>query len=106
MKDVKIVYSLPGFALSEISRVYKGKPDACMCGCAGKYFYVGCNTTWSGKNRGYPVDVEDIDDPRVLRILHKMEKFAYKGIEAMGDDIYTLVLGNTQYSLYLVDRIS
>jgi hypothetical protein len=78
-----MVYELPIFDSSIIDRVYVGKPHSCMCGCSGTYHESKDNFS------------------KCKRVINKMSKNAGHGIEVIKDYIYTIIIGNTQYSLYL-----
>lgn len=93
----KTVYINP----ATISCVYTGKPDKCMCGCSGKYAYTSLNANYSSKNRGYAVDAEDINDKRVERVINKMSKSPAL-CSNIKNYIFTKVIGQTQYTVYLI----
>jgi len=97
----KIITELPAFKLEEICKVYVGQPHKCMCGCSGKYSYPSLNIEQSGKERGYALDTEDINDKRIHRVLNKVAKNAAIGVEVINEYIYSLVLGSRQYTIYL-----
>jgi hypothetical protein len=73
-----------------------------MCGCAGTYSYNKINQKWSGENRGYEVTDNEVNEKRIKRVVNKVRKNQNLGIENIDDYIYTVVVGNTQYSIYLV----
>jgi hypothetical protein len=64
-----------------IARVYTGKPDRCMCGCAGTYSEAPARKT---------------------TVLKKVRQFAAEGglVENLDNRIFTAVIGKTQYTLY------
>jgi hypothetical protein len=102
MEETK-VYEMPKIEISQIDCVYVGKPGKCMCGCSGTYSYTSINREISSKRRGYPVDEEDINDARVLRVLAKVTKNAPQGIEVLNGNIYSLTIGQTVYVVHLID---
>jgi hypothetical protein len=95
------IFTMPNFSLSEISCAYIGKPNTCMCGCSGKYYYVKENQKLSSKGRGSTVTDDEIDDGKVNRVLRKMKKNESSGIEVIDNKIFTSIPGNTQYTIYL-----
>lgn len=103
-EDVKIeIKKMPELELKDINCAYIGKPNECMCGCSGEYFYTKANQEKSGKNRGYKVSDEEVDERKIQTVLVKMIKNAEKGIEVLdlGDRyIFTLILGSKQYVIY------
>ena len=75
--------------LAELERVekeeltmcsYNGRPG-CMCGCNGKYSYTKKLQEFSGKNRGYSVDDEEISDIVVKRMINRFKKLLKDGDE-------------------------
>ena len=97
------IYILPEFPIEKVACVYVGKPDCCMCGCSGTYTRTKVNQQWSSANRGYEVTDDECDDKKVMRVINKVRKNQSLGIEVIGDHIYTIVIGQTQYSIYLVE---
>ena len=51
--------------ISNITQVYSGKANRCMCGCAGKYSYTARGAVED--NPGY--NVEDIVNERSVKII-------------------------------------
>lgn len=92
---------LPRFNLNDVSSVYVGKPNKCMCGCSGKYYYTKVNQIWSGKVRGYIVKDDEVSDAKVMRVISKVRANQHVGIENIDNKIFTLILGKTQYTIYL-----
>lgn len=95
------IFRLPELQYGTISCAYVGKPNKCMCGCSGKYFYTKVNQVWSGEDRGYAITDDEVDDAKVQRAINKMKKNASLGIEVLDGFIYTLIVGRTQYTIYL-----
>ena len=106
MKEVKIIkiFELPKIALEEVETVYVGKPNMCRCGCSGTYAVPTVNEEIADKNRGYACP-NDVNDKKVKRVINKMTKNASAGIEVQDDYIYTLVVGQTEYSIYLLKGV-
>ena len=103
MKDIIETYveKLPEFGYGTISSVYIGKPDTCMCGCAGKYYYSEVNQKWSGNDRGYEITDDEVDDKKVQRVINKINKNSPMEIQVLDGYIYTAIIGKTQYTIYL-----
>lgn len=78
------ITSLPEFQYGTIESVYAGKPHACMCGCSGKY----------SKN-----------DKNIQRVINKIKKNSPIEIEVLDGYIYTVIIGKTQYTIYLKHQI-
>lgn len=57
---------------------YSGRPG-CMCGCNGKYSYTSKLRSFSGKNRGYSIDDDEINDAAVKRMIGKFKKLLKEG---------------------------
>lgn len=56
--------------IQNVTRVYNGKLNACMCGCSGKYSTNPAYREHVGKERGYPVSDEEVSE-RSVRIIAK-----------------------------------
>ena len=54
-------------ALSDIVRVYRGRPG-CMCGCKGKYSFAKAYAHLSKSMTGYDADPEDVSDRKVKNV--------------------------------------
>ena len=94
---------MPQLTLDQVRSVYVGKPNECMCGCSGKYTYTSVNQVEAGKNRGYEVKHDEVDDKRVERVIAKIGKNIENGMEVLSDDdayILTVLIGKTQYTIY------
>jgi hypothetical protein len=98
--DYKI-YELPEIEWNNISCTYIGKPSSCMCGCSGKYSYIEATRIQTGKNRGYRIEDDDIHEKSVRFTINKLRKYQTYGIEVIDDYIYSLTIGDRQYTLYL-----
>lgn len=103
--EEKIIKEMPELTISDICSAYRGKPNKCRCGCSGTYYYTEINRDYATRNRGYKVTDDEISDETVQRILNRMKKFAHLGVEVLhgkNEDIYSLVIGKTEYSLYVI----
>lgn len=99
------VEKLPELTIDQVSSVYVGKPHTCMCGCAGTYTYTKKSQEQAGKNRGYEVTDDEVNDARVQRVINKMKKNEANGVEVIDSNfdnnwILTVVIGKTQYTIY------
>lgn len=65
-------------AVENVLSVYNGKSHKCMCGCAGKHSYHSMYREEAGKNRGYAIDDDEVNDRVVKTILTKVLKGAWK----------------------------
>jgi hypothetical protein len=83
--------------LPDVQKVYRGKPDKCMCGCSGEYIYTSFNRAASGKNRGY------VDDGKVIGVLRRFFH-SDEPEENIDDHIFTKIVGKTQYTVYLMNE--
>jgi hypothetical protein len=97
-----IIITLPNLTIGNVQKIYVGKPNACMCGCSGKYTYNSVNRESASKARGYEVEDEDVNDMKTLRLLAKMKAHESLGIEVLNDHIYTIIIGTRQYTLYKI----
>ena len=87
--------------VSDAPSVYSGKDGACCCGCKGKHSYNSKHTEWSGKNRGYAVKAEDVNDKQVKRVLKIVQERANELDTDMGENYFSTVVGQRLYIVYL-----
>lgn len=85
---------------SKIVSVYSGRPG-CMCGCRGKSSYAAQFVEQGSKERGYPVEPDEISDRNVRRIVNLLNKDPNTKIE---DGIAYLETDTRYYAAYLQDR--
>jgi hypothetical protein len=83
----KMLYELPEIDLKDVDTTYRGKPGRCMCGCSGKYFSPDEGSSLVTK-----------------RIIKKVRDHQSQGIDVIKDYIFTIVVGETQYSIYLKNK--
>lgn len=102
MKAIRIyVDKLPDFADDQIECAYRGKPDTCMCGCSGEYYYTEKNREFAGTKRGYPIKDDEINDKQVKRIA---DMFRTSGsVENIDNYIFTLIRNDVQYTIYFIE---
>jgi len=60
---------LKDLTTAHVMSVYTGRDGACCCGCAGTHRYNSTMVEAAGKDRGYPVTQEEVNDKQVLRVL-------------------------------------
>jgi hypothetical protein len=94
-----LINKLPPITVDDIDQVYVGKPHTCMCGCAGKYYSTNINKKEYWQLHG--MKSQSDHNKHVLRVLNKVKKNQEKGIEVNDDHIFTVEVGNTQYTIYL-----
>jgi hypothetical protein len=92
--------------VEDIVTVYKGKPNSCMCGCSGTYYYAKAQREYGSKDRGYPVKDDEVDDGVVKRVLNKMAKAEAAGakIDCLSGYIWDVTIGKTQYAIYTREK--
>lgn len=83
----------------DIVSVYSGKRDACMCGCAGKYYYNPANQEYASLERGYAVTDDELNMKMVRKILKLISESP--DVEGHEDYIFTIYKGERQYTMYL-----
>jgi hypothetical protein len=99
----KKIYKLP-FDVSAIEDVYVGKPHTCMCGCAGTYWRSTMG--WNNLAKDDYRKDDKPDDAKVARVYSKMKRNALtNGVEVIDDYIYSMVIGSTQYTIYLTKGV-
>ena len=101
--ELVTIHELP-FNLVDVVDAYVGKPHTCMCGCAGKYYYSKLNKDYGSAHRGYKVEDDEINDSKIARIYNKMKSNLDRvDVKSLENYIYTMIIGKTQYTLYLKD---
>jgi len=88
----------PSIEVAKVYAVYSGKPDTCMCGCAGKYSYASEHREFGGKDRGYEVDDDEVNDRTVRAFTKKVSNS--DGVEVLDGYIYCVTIGNRFYAVY------
>jgi len=81
--------------LSNVYKVYNGKPNRCCCGCSGKYATASAHKEFADKDRGYVV--EDANDVTVRKVVGKILS-AENPIDE-GGHVYAIV-GKRMYIAY------
>lgn len=89
------------FDVEQVEKVYSGKPNECMCGCSGKYYYSGKNAIAGGLSRGYAVTPEEISDKMIAKMMKMFAEYPYE-IENIDDYIFTIIVNDRQYTIYLL----
>lgn len=85
--------------LKDITKIYVGKPETCMCGCSGIYYYAKEYRELGGKERGYCVDDDEVNDAKIKRVLKKMAT-SEESVDIIKNYIFTKVIGHRQYTIY------
>lgn len=88
--------------INDVASVYSGKSNTCYCGCAGTYSYNPDHVEYSSKHRGYAVGPEEVNFKTVRRIVNKLNK-NLSDVTAIDHLIFTLQVGNHDYTVYLRD---
>ena len=88
------------FTPEDVSCVYVGKPNCCMCGCSGDYFYTSKNAAKASQDRGYEVTKNEINDAKVNTVLGLFKQG--ECIENIDDYIFTKIISERQYTIYLI----
>ena len=81
--------------VSNVFKVYNGKPNRCCCGCSGKYATATAHKEFADKDRGYVV--EDANDVTVRKVVGKILS-ADNPIDE-GGHVYAIV-GKRMYIAY------
>lgn len=85
--------------LDAVMAVYSGKPG-CMCGCNGKYTYASKHRELAGKDRGYEVCDDEVNDRSMKVLVNKMLKMKPR---LSKDGTYAYVDTDTRvYALYFL----
>ena len=108
--DTNAIKTMPELEFNDINCVYiseRNKVNTCMCGCAGEYYYNEVNRLDAGKNRGYKVTDEEINEKEVQTVLDLFLGYCGdKNIEVIEESdnkyIFTIVISNKQYTIYTI----
>ena len=91
--------------VEEVLTAYSGLTNSCYCGCSGKYYYTESTRKVAGKDRGYEVDDDEINEKMVLKIVNRVNASIGADavyMEALGSDIYTVKISSKRsYTVYL-----
>ena len=87
--------------LDHVASVYSGKDGACCCGCSGKHTYATRHHTWSSKNRGYAVKLEEINNRTVSMIVNKMNRNLLYVVQDDESFVSMVLPGERLYIAYL-----
>ena len=91
--------------VENVLKVYSGK-NGCMCGCNGTYSYATAHQAAGGKDRGYEVSDDELNDNKIKRMVNKFNKNPelYKeGFDKNGKLIYAFIETETrQNCMYFI----
>ena len=76
--------------ISNITRVYTGKANACMCGCKGRYRTASLFRNHVGQERGYPVTDDEVSDRSIKLVANRV----LNNPNAVRENNYTFVEHN------------
>jgi len=84
--------------LAEVETVYSGRPGACCCGCAGKYYHAPQHIAAVNKSHGYDCS-DEVNPQMVKRIFHMLKAEAEKATD-FGTG-FSVRIGNREYNVYV-----
>lgn len=109
---------LANLTLDQVMSAYSGKAGKCCCGCAGIHRYASAHREIAGKDRGYPISDDEVNDRQVKRVLKIVkENFSYdhetcregcQPYNVQGEDganfvtHFTAEVGDRSYTVYLL----
>ena len=107
---ITAIMTMPELEFNDINCVYiskRNKANNCMCGCSGTYFYNEVNKIKAGKNRGYDVTAEEVNEREVQTVLDLFLGYrGLKNIEVIEDKnntyIFTMEISNRGYTIYTI----
>ena len=73
-KKIKKEKAPEAIKFTDVMSVYSGKAGHCCCGCSGKHTYRSETREQAGKNRGYAIGDDEVNDSSVKRILSTMNQ--------------------------------
>ena len=87
--------------VADVRSVYSGKAWSCCCGCSGTHSYASLLREEAGKDRGYPVTDDDVNDREVRRVLKKGQQHRDMEPEYCAGSYFSVVVGKRSYIVYL-----
>jgi hypothetical protein len=114
MNAKQIADLLAAVTPADVMQAYEGEANTCYCGCAGQYYYNSKHVEAAGKDRGYPVLEEDVNDEMIEEILETVkdcfdaeDEDSYNVQEEAGKGFvthFTAVVGGDSYTVYLCPK--
>ena len=102
MLTLEQAQNLRSLTANDVVSVYSGKPG-CACGCNGNYRYAAKYAAEAGKDRGYVVDADEVNDKQVRRVL-KLLQTADLGdstwLTSKDGEWYSVTLNGRVYTVY------
>jgi len=106
---------LQSLTISSVMSVYSGKVGKCYCGCSGTHRYNSAHIETAGKDRGYQIDTDEVNDRQVAKVL-KVVQANFN--EVLAEDMchlqdrpggsvthFTAKVGERSYTVYLVPSL-
>lgn len=105
--------------LDQVMSVYSGKAGKCYCGCSGNHRYAKAHQEVAGKDRGYAISDDEVNDTQVKKVFNLVKKnFTIEENCRKGNEPYSIqeeagkgfvshfsvVLGTRSYTIYLAPR--
>jgi hypothetical protein len=90
---------------ADVRSAYRGRANACMCGCKGKHYYVAALREEASTDRGYPVTDDEVSDAKVTKILRLVQAYA-EDAEIDDSDIISVDVGSSAYVVYLRNGVT
>jgi len=87
--------------IDDVMSVYSGKNGRCCCGCAGKHTYASKWQAAAGKDRGFKVTDDEVNDRTVKLILGKIAKIGGEQYDGPFGSHVSAVSGDRVYVAYL-----
>jgi hypothetical protein len=90
--------------IEKVLKAYEGKKDKCMCGCSGNYYHTKSKQEEAGKERGYKVTDDEINDDKVAEIadIINIAPNSAMEVDTEVDDKYTYISATIGKKLYCV----
>lgn len=114
-----VVALLASVTADQVMSVYSGKAGRCYCGCSGNHRYAKAHREIAGKDRGYAISDDEVNDAQVKKVLRIVkENFAIDANARKGNEPYsiqekdgegfvthfTAEVGSRSYTVYLLPR--
>ena len=90
--------NLATMTTDQVMSVYSGKPNRCCCGCSGNHRYNSKHVAAAGKDRGYSIDADEVNDVQVKKVLNLVK--SAPNAEFIGDNIASAEINGRLYVVY------
>ncbi len=119
MNANEVLALLATTTIDQVMSVYSGKAGKCYCGCSGNHRYARAHREAAGKDRGYAVSDDEVNDTQVKKVFNLVKaSFSIPENVRPGNEPFsiqeeagkafvthfTVEVGSRSYTVYLLPR--